>query len=175
MGDNQRAQIAMTDAEVGQLIENSRTMTIATLDRDGHPHLVAMWYALVDGAVCIETKAKSQKVVNLRRNPRMTALIEDGDVYEELRGVALEGTGEVIDDPDFLWRVGVSICERYYLPYTDEMKPFVEVMLRKRVAVRLNVERTRSWDHRKLGMPPSGGPRGSTAASAGLVRRGEAQ
>jgi hypothetical protein len=35
----------------------------------------------------------------------------------------------------------------------------IEAMLRKRVAVRLDVTRVRSWDHRKLGMPamPVGG------------------
>lgn len=165
VGVNQRAQIRMSGAEVDEFIRRSRTMTLATLGPSGQPHLVAMWYALVDGAPCIETKAKSQKVVNLRRDPRVTCLLEDGDTYETLRGISMEGTADVIEDAGFLWRVGVSMWERYYGPYTDEMKPYVEVMLNKRVAVRINVERVRSWDHRKLGLPDSGGPSGSTAQS----------
>jgi hypothetical protein len=58
----------------------------------------------------------------------------------------------VVDDPDALWAVGVSVWERYNGPYSEEVKPLVEFMLNKRVAVRVDVERVRSWDHRKLGM-----------------------
>jgi hypothetical protein len=91
--------------------------------------------------------------VNLRRNPRITCMIEDGLTYDTLRGVSIEGTGVVVDDPDALWKVGVNVFERYTGPYNDDMKPFVEVMLNKRVAVRVDADRVRSWDHRKLGMP----------------------
>ena len=92
-------------------------------------------------------------------------MIEDGQTYDTLRGVALEGTAEIVDDPDALWQVGVSVWERYTGPYSEEMRPFVEVMLRKRVAVRLDVTRIRSWDHTKLGMEPM--PVGGSTAPAG--------
>ena len=120
---------------------------------DGSIHAVAMWYGFLDGCVTVETKAKSQKVQNLRRDPRLTLLFEDGDYYEELRGVELVGRAEIVDDPDGLWQLGISVYERYNGPYTDELKPILEIMLHKRVAVKLNVERTVSWDHRKLGLP----------------------
>jgi hypothetical protein len=93
-------------------------------------------------------------VVNLRRDDRITCLIEDGRSYDELRGVSLEGRGVISEDPDELWRVGVTVWERYHGPYTDEVKPAVETLLHKRVAVRVDVKRTRSWDHRKLGLDP---------------------
>jgi PPOX class probable F420-dependent enzyme len=154
MGTNERSKIVMTDDEVTRFIERSRTCTMATNGPSGHPHLVAMWYAVVDGRIWFETKAKSQKVANLRRDDRITVSIEDGLTYDTLRGIAVEGRATVIDDADALWKVGVSVWERYTGPYTDEMKPFVEVMLNKRVAVRVDVERIRSWDHTKLGMDP---------------------
>lgn len=162
---NQRAQITMTDEEVAAFVAGSRTATMATVGPDGQPHLVAMWFGVVDGALWFETKAKSQKAVNLRRDPRVTVLLEDGLTYDTLRGVSFEGTAEVVDDADALWAVGVSVWERYTGPYSEEMRPFVEVMLRNRVAVRLDVARTRSWDHRKLGMDPM--PLGGTTAPAG--------
>lgn len=167
MGVNQRAGIVLTDDEVDELIAGARTATMATVGSDGQPHLVAMWFAVVDGDICFETKAKSQKAVNLRRDPRISVLIEDGQTYEELRGVSIEGQAEVSDDPDFLWRIGVNMFERYYGPYTDEMKPMVEAMLNKRVAVRVKTERKRSWDHRKLGLPSTGQPGGSTVTAPG--------
>ena len=52
-----------------------------------------------------------------------------------------------------MWPLGVNVYERYYAPYTEELKPFVEVMLHKRVVIRLHVDRVVSWDHRKLGLP----------------------
>ncbi|WP_078323975.1 pyridoxamine 5'-phosphate oxidase family protein [Mycobacteroides salmoniphilum] len=159
MGSNQRSQIVMSDEEITEFINNSRTTTMATIGADGQPHLVAMWYAVIDGELWFETKAKSQKVVNLKRDPRITCLIEDGLTYDTLRGVSIEGQAEIVEDADKLFEVGVSVFERYTAPYTEEMKPIVEAMLNKRIAVRVRCARIRSWDHRKLGLPamPLGG------------------
>jgi PPOX class probable F420-dependent enzyme len=164
MGTNQRTQIEMTTEEIKAFIDNQRTANLASIGVTGHPHVVAMWYGVIDGQLWFETKAKAQKTVNLRRDPRATVLLEDGLTYDTLRGVSLEGRAVVVDDPDALWAVGVSVWERYTGPYTEEMRPFVEVMLNKRVAVRMDVERIRSWDHRKLGMQPM--PLGGTTAPA---------
>ncbi|WP_280259160.1 pyridoxamine 5'-phosphate oxidase family protein [Nocardia wallacei] len=159
MGANQRAQIVMSDAEIADFLERSRIITLATLGKSGRPHLTAMWYGLVDGAIWFETKAKSQKAVNIRRDPRVTVLVEAGDTYDQLRGVSIEGRAEIVDDAEALFRVGVSVWERYTGPYSEEVRPMVEAMLNKRVAIRVVPERTRSWDHRKLGLPelPPGG------------------
>ena len=151
---NQRAQVVMTDDEVRDFLHQQRSSTVATRGQQGQIHLVGMWYAVIDGAVWFETKAKAQKVVNLRRDPRMSFLVEAGQTYDQLRGVALEGTGVVVEDPDVVWAVCVDVSERYTGPYSEELRPFVEVMARNRVAVRLDVDRVRSWDHRKLGLPP---------------------
>jgi general stress protein 26 len=114
-----------------------------------------MWYGFLDGCITVETKAKSQKVQNLRRDPRLTLLFEAGDYYEELRGVELVGTAEIVEDPEKLWPLGVSVFERYMGPYTEDLKPFIETMLHKRVAIKMHPTRTVSWDHRKLGLPPT--------------------
>jgi len=123
---------------------------MATIGPGGRIQLVAMWYGFVDGTIGFETKAKSQKVQNLRRDKRLTVLVEDGHTYDELRGVELSGWGEVIEDPAQLFELGVSVFERYQGPYSEEMKPFVEAMLNKRVLVKLHTEKVVSWDHHKL-------------------------
>jgi PPOX class probable F420-dependent enzyme len=166
MGKNQRSQITMGDDEIAQFIDRNRTATMATIGPNGMPHLVAMWYAVIDGQIWFETKARAQKTVNLRRDHRITCMIEDGLTYDALRGVSIEGTGEIVEDPDAIWKVGVNVWERYNGPYSEEVKPLVEFMLHKRVVVRVDAARTRSWDHHKLGMDPM--PiAGSTAASLG--------
>jgi len=152
-GVNQRKAIQMTPDEVEAFLAERRPMTMCSIGPDGSIHAVAMWYGFMEGAIAVETKTKSQKVQNLRRDPRLTLLFEDGDYYDELRGVELVGKAEIIDDPERLWPLGVSVFERYYGEFTHDLKPFVETMLNKRVAVKMHVERTVSWDHRKLGLP----------------------
>lgn len=150
----QREAIVMNDAEVEVFLEQQRSSTVATIGPQGQVHLVGMWYAWFDGHVWLETKPKSQKVRNLRRDDRMTFLVEAGHTYDSLRGVSMEGRGVLIeDDPVLLERVCLQVFERYNAPYTPELRPFLEVMMHNRVVVRLDIERTRSWDHRKLGLP----------------------
>jgi hypothetical protein len=154
-GVNQRDLIKMTPAEADEFIRGWHTMNCATLKADGTIHLVAMWYAFLEGAPALETKAKSQKVLNLRRDPRITCLIEEGDTYDELRGVELVGTGEIVEEHDRIWQIGVSIVERQAgrpfgdLPGGDAL---VENLIRKRVGVKIHVDKIVSWDHRKLGL-----------------------
>ena len=152
MGVNQRNQIVMTEDEVAAFVEQSRMVTMATVGPSGFPHLVAMWYGVIDGKIYFETKMKSQKVQNLLRDPKITCMIEAGVTYDQLRGVAIEGDAHIIDDtgdPEY-WAAAVSVFERYNGAYTDEMKPVVEMMMNKRAAVRVEPTRVRSWDHRKL-------------------------
>jgi PPOX class probable F420-dependent enzyme len=154
-GVNQRKAIEMTAAEVEAFLAERRNMTMCSISPDGSIHAVAMWYGFIDGAIAIETKAKAQKAVNLTRDPRLTCMFEDGDYYEELRGVELVGRAQIIDDPEKMWELGVNLFERYYGAYTEELRPMVEAMLNKRIVAKLEVERTVSWDHRKLGIPPT--------------------
>ena len=174
MGQNQRSQIDMTDEEVALFLEQSRTCTMATVGPGGVPHLVAMWYAWLDGQLWLESKAKAQKIVNLRRDDRLSVMVEAGNTYDTLRGVTLEGRGVIAEDPDEVWLVGVNVWERYLGPYSEAVRPFVEAMLHKRVAVRLDVERTRTWDHRKLGLRPMevGGSTGTHLDGPGLAGPG---
>lgn len=166
MGTNERSRITLTDDEIASYVDRHRTAVLASVGPNGTPHLVAMWYAVIDGTLWFETKAKSQKAQNLRRDPTLSVLLEDGETYDQLRGVSMEGRGVIVDDADALWEVGVGIWERYTGPYTEEVRPLVEFMLTKRVAIRFDVERIRSWDHAKLGMDliPIGG---TTAAHLG--------
>jgi PPOX class probable F420-dependent enzyme len=152
-GVNQRDQIKMTTEEVDAFLRERHAMTMSTISPDGTIHSVAMWYGFLEGAIAFETKAKAQKVRNLQRDPRLTCLVEAGESYDQLRGVSLVGTGEIIDDAARMWELGVSVFERYNAPYTEELKPFVEAMLHKRVVVKLHVSKTVTWDHRKLGLP----------------------
>jgi len=140
----------MSPDEVATFLDECRSLSMCTVNADGSVHAVAMWYGLVDGQIVVQTKAKSQKIRNLVRNPRLTVLVDAGEKYEELRGVELVGRAELITDADQLWAIGVAVYERNTGPYSEAVRPAIERTLNKRVGVRLDVERTVSWDHRKL-------------------------
>ena len=59
----------MTDDEVEAFLHERQTMNIASFGPDGNIHLVAMWYGFLGPNPAFETFSKSQKVLNLRRDP----------------------------------------------------------------------------------------------------------
>lgn len=153
---SQRDRIRMSEEEVAAFLATERTMSVATLDPDGWPHLVAMWFVVRDGAVHFWTYGKSRKAVNLRRDPRLTCLVETGERYDELRGVSLTGRGVLITDTAAVEELGLAITARYAGPPPagpegDAVRAGVAAQARKRVGVRVEVERAATWDHRKLG------------------------
>lgn len=149
---SRRDLIKMTPEETDAFLAGRHTMNLATMNHDGTIHLVAMWYGfLADGTIGFETFARSQKVKNLQRDARVTALVEDGDSYQTLQGVELVGTMEITDDHDTLLTIAMSVLERYHPEVAQADRPAVaEMVINKRVAMLLRPERTVTWDHHKL-------------------------
>ncbi len=148
---SRRDQIRMTDAEIRAFLAEQRILQVATIDHDGYPHLVAMWYVLINEEIAFWTYAKAQKTVNLRRDPRLTCLVEAGERYDELRGVQLKGQAVIRDDRETVLRLGEAIWERYTGPLNENTRPMVEAQAAKRVAIFVKPVEITSWDHRKLG------------------------
>lgn len=143
----------MTDAEVAAFLDEQRVLNIATNGPGGYPHVVAMWFAMVAGRPAFWTFGKSQKVVNLQRDPKISALVESGDSYSELRGVELVGTARLVEDHDAIMEIGQAVAVKYQgeAATSDAAREFLEAQARKRIGVAIDVERTVSWDHTKLG------------------------
>ena len=149
---SKRSQITMTDDEVHAYLESERILNVATNGPSGHPHLVAMWFAVVDRKPVFWTYGKSQKIANLRRDPRMTGLVESGASYDQLRGVELRGRGTIVDDYEAILEIGKSVGVKYNGPSAldDAALPFFEAQATKRVGVVFEVDHIVSWDHTKL-------------------------
>ena len=165
---NVRSAITMTEPEIEEFVRGRRTAILATTGKDGQPHLAAMWFALVDGSIVFETKGKSQKVVNVRRQPRVTVLLESGVTYPELRGVSFDGTAQIVENSDenrdYLRAVARSVIERYTGPADGAGPAALDQVMHNRVALVLRPDRVRSWDHRTLGMDRTAPPAGTSAA-----------
>jgi PPOX class probable F420-dependent enzyme len=148
---SRRKLITMTDEEIQTFLQEERTLQVATIDHDGYPHLVAMWYTLFDRQITFWTYAKSQKAVNLRRDPRLTCLAEAGERYEELRGVQIKGQATIYEDRETVQRFGELIWEHYTGPLDEKARSMVIAQASKRIAVVVTPVEIVSWDHRKLG------------------------
>ena len=147
-----RNQITMTPEEIEAFLEAERTLQVASINSDGTPHLVAMWYARHRGEITFWTYAKSQKVVNVRRDPRLTVMVESGEKYEELKGVTIYGNARIVEDLEEVFAFGDVVYERYWGPIdSDLVREGVRAMGRKRVLVVIEPSKIVSWDHSKLG------------------------
>jgi PPOX class probable F420-dependent enzyme len=143
-----RPDIRLTADEQAAFLQEQRKCALATLDRHGFPHVVAMNYIFRDGAFYMTSYGKAQKVVNIRRDPKVGVMVETGGGYAELKGVMARGDCEIIEDPDrvrevFAWMSGGrSGAERP--SGSARSAP-------KRVVLKLVPHRVTSWDHGKLG------------------------
>jgi PPOX class probable F420-dependent enzyme len=148
----------MADAEILAFLESGRTLHVSTLGKDGAPHLAPMWYVVDDGKVVFRSFTKSQKIVNLRRDPRLTVLVETGEAYAELTGVMIRGHGRLVEDRDYVLWVYGRLAERYAMvgdePRTlspEELEGAFGRHAEKNTAVIVEPDHVASWDHGKLG------------------------
>jgi len=150
---SRRDRIQMTPEEQRAFLEAARTIILCSVGKDGVPHPMPMWFALDDdGAVLMTTFAKSQKIRNLEREPRVSLLVEDGETYSELRGVVLYGKAELEPDPERVLGVLARVSEKSTgVEIGPEAREGLRATAAKRVAVRVAPDRIVSWDHRKLG------------------------
>src|SRR5215475_10874447 len=108
---NRRRQIQLSPEEQSAFFREQRKAALATLDQHGFPHVVAMNYFAKDGAFYMTSYAKAQKVVNIRRNPKVALMIESGNAYAELRGVMVRGHCEIAEGTDAVRAAFTAMAE----------------------------------------------------------------
>jgi nitroimidazol reductase NimA-like FMN-containing flavoprotein (pyridoxamine 5'-phosphate oxidase superfamily) len=128
---------------------------VASIGKNGAPHLTTLFYVILDGRIAFWTYARSQKVRNLVRDPRVSALVEDGSDYFELRGVSITGTAELVRDPEQILQIGTAVAVRMVgAKSIDDLgelgRDLVAKQAAKRIAVVVHPDHVASWDHRKL-------------------------
>jgi general stress protein 26 len=148
---SRRDQIKLTDDELAAFLDEQRTVICATNGHAGWPHVMPLWYVVRAGEVWAWTYAKSQKVRNLERDPRATLQIEAGETYDQLRGVMYEVTTRIHSDLDQVAALGAEILARYGDgSVAPQVNDAIRAQASKRVGLQFVVNRTASWDHRKL-------------------------
>ena len=153
---SRRSQIEMTAEEQEEFLANGWTLQVASIGPQGFPHLVAMWYGMIEGMIHFTTFVKAQKVLNLERDARITCMLESGEEYQKLRGLVVEGEAEIVKgDADLVLQVMAAIgAKRASEGEEDSATMPSDVQRRqaeKRAVVRVRPARIISWDHNKLG------------------------
>jgi PPOX class probable F420-dependent enzyme len=145
---SKRRSIKFTPEEQEEFVKKNQKAALATLDKDGFPHVVAMNYFYQDGIFYMTSYGKAQKVINVRRNPKVGLMIETGRVYNELQGVLVRGHCELIEDATQVKlsfrRMGEVQGGKAGIPSE------ASASMPKRVVLKIVPEKITSWDHTKL-------------------------
>ena len=149
MAMSRRQQIQLSPDEQAEFFRKRKKAALATIDKDGFPHVVAMNYFARDGAFYMTSYGKAQKVVNVRRNPKVALMMESGDAYDELRGVMIRGRCEILEGEAAVKAAFEGRAEAQANPSPPQ--PGARASAPKRVVLKIIPEKVVSWDHRKLG------------------------
>lgn len=140
-----KLDLSLSPDELESFLAAQRTIRLATATFLGRPHVIPLWFVWVDGTLFMNSTRGNLTIRNLERNPVATGSIDDGDTYEELRGVLVQGEVEWADDDHRLDTVKGAWSRKYMaggpVPY-DRWKD--------RVWFRLIPNRITSWDFRKI-------------------------
>lgn len=162
-----RSKVQLSDQEIGDFLIANMKVQVATIGRAGEPHLTTLFYVPDRGRIAFWTYASSQKVMNLRRDPRISCLVEDGEDYGELRGVSIQGRAVLVEDYDEIRALGTRVMTRMAGGVDPSAgsghglgelgEEIVSGQARKRIGVIVEPEKVASWDHRKMRALPGQG------------------
>ena len=123
--------MAQFDAQrLEKFLRPPRIAVVATVSGNGTPQITPVWYAYGDGLMTIAANENSVKVRNLRRAPRISVCVYEGDrgaEYAILHGPAELATG------DDVWQRVRAIVERYEKP--EEVEEYMRELTSERFAI----------------------------------------
>jgi PPOX class probable F420-dependent enzyme len=137
--------------DIDLFLSRHRVGSMGTIDQDGFPHVLPMWYTYIEGFIYISFRIPKKKYANLRKNPKMSFTVDAGEEFSSYHGVMIQGNAEFVDDPEFL--------ERYYLAWTyrhfgSDADPYCkQITGAPRCVIRLVPEHIVTWDHRLMAAP----------------------
>jgi len=84
------------------------------VDKSGMPHVIPMWYVILDGDIYVETTGTTKKVRNVKLTKKASLVIDDGDSFHDFRGVMIQGNMEVINDKALFKKFREAYAQRYF-------------------------------------------------------------
>jgi PPOX class probable F420-dependent enzyme len=142
-------RIAMTPQERDAYLAEARTCRVATVGADGAPHVSALWFVWDGSAIWLNSIVKSQRWVNLARDPRVSLLVDDGHDFSELHGVELIGSVEAVGEAPRTGEPHPELAEPERL-FGEKYAGGSFTFDGRHAWLRLVPEKIVSWDFRKM-------------------------
>ena len=134
--------MTLDDAKIQRFLATKEVAVLATVQPDGAPLAMAMWFLHGPATLTMISMEGLQKVRNLRRDPRVSVVAEAGGEGSDIRGVAVNGRAQFLDD-------GVerrALVEAFHAKYPSLSGLWRgRVMPPNRVMFKIVPERVRSW------------------------------
>jgi PPOX class probable F420-dependent enzyme len=156
-----RLDVSLSGQEIDAYLRDRRTARVATVGPDGTPHVIPLWFVWVDGALYVNTTRGNRSVRNLEHDPRASVSVDDGELYDELRGVTMAGTMRDASGDRQLDDVVSAFAEKYFGGNDPHFTRW-----RNRFFLKLVPEHVASWDFRKI---PDARARRDAARAGGSV------
>lgn len=148
------ARIAMTPQERDQFLSTERTCRVATVGRDGAPHVTPLWFAWDGAALWLTSIVRSQRWVDLERDPRVSVVVDAGEEFMELRGVEISGRAQPVGEVPRRGEPVPDLEEPERL-FADKYAGGQVIHDGRHAWLRIVPEKISSWDFRKIA-PPGG-------------------
>jgi PPOX class probable F420-dependent enzyme len=133
---------ALADARIQRFLDTKEIVVLATVQPDGAPLAMAMWFLHDPTALTMISQAGLPKVRNLRHDPRVSVVAEAGGGSADIRGVAVQGRAEFLDDgPERR-----ALVDRFHQKYLGLQQLWGgKAMPPDRVMFRIVPARARTW------------------------------
>ena len=105
--------IRLSADEAWQTLEHAHTGILTTLRGDGVPISLPVWFVVLNRKIYVSGPNHTKKFARVRRDPRVSFLVESGRRWVDLVGVHLTGTARIVDDPKLLERVAQALDNKY--------------------------------------------------------------
>jgi Pyridoxamine 5'-phosphate oxidase len=140
-----KLDLSLAPDELDGYLRSQSTLRLATINRDGTPHVVPLWFVWLDGTAFMNSTLGNRTLRNLNEDARATGCVDDGTTYDDLRGVLLHGPVERAGDDPRIPDVEHRWSEKYL---SGNPVPFQQ--WKDRVWLRMTPARITSWDFRKI-------------------------
>jgi nitroimidazol reductase NimA-like FMN-containing flavoprotein (pyridoxamine 5'-phosphate oxidase superfamily) len=150
--------VRLSPDEAWAVVEASHTGIFTSLRRDGVPIALPIWFVVLDRRIYVTGPATAKRVARVRRDPRVSFLVESGLRWAELRAVHLTGRARVVTEPDVLTRVAAALDAKY-APFRTQ-RTAMPAATRAHYDVKFATievtpdERILSWDNARLRLRP---------------------
>jgi PPOX class probable F420-dependent enzyme len=148
--------VRLSRDEAWSVLAAAHTGIFTSLRRDGTPIALPLWFVVLDHRVYVSGPAGAKRLARIRRDPRVSFLVESGERWAELRAVHLTGRARIVIDPELKARVAAALDAKYaaYRTARAEMPAATRAHYQVEIAtIEITPDgRILSWDNARLGL-----------------------